>query len=239
MRKQNLQNSEFDRIGRDLFKASKPSAEEVEKLVAAPHLFDSVKARIKVDEQARRKADGFIDARASLWLWNRRAAATAFSLIFLAGCAALMVFRTSDSSPLIKQVIEPVTNVPSTENEKLFSLQEANEKKPAVERRIKSDRIVSKPEKSITARRARKLNSAKAPQRAEKSSPEVFYSLASAGRWEATGDDLQIVRAELSRAELSALGVNLPVENETGKIKTDLLVGSDGTAKAIRFVEKF
>jgi hypothetical protein len=65
----------------------------------------------------------------------------------------------------------------------------------------------------------------------------VFYSLAVGRNWEESGEDLQIVRAEISRSELFALGINLSVENESAKVKTDLLVGADGLARAFRFVE--
>jgi hypothetical protein len=236
MRKRDLQNREFDKIGRDLFEATKPSAEQIEKLVTAPQLFDAVKARIKADEQSRRKPHGFFGDRAAPFFWNRRTAAAVF--IFLALGAALIIFKTPDSPPQTAgQIIEPEMNAPGAENEKPFSLEE--KKYPAIESRGKSDRAAFTPKTPKTPRRGRKLNPAKAAQTAEKTAPEIFYSLASAGNWEATGEDLQIVRAELSRSELFALGVHLPVENETGKIKTDLLVGSDGTAKAIRFVEKF
>jgi hypothetical protein len=64
-----------------------------------------------------------------------------------------------------------------------------------------------------------------------------FYALAHAGNLGEAGEDLRIIRTELSRSSLFALGVNLPIENETEKIKTDLLVGADGVAKAIRFVK--
>jgi hypothetical protein len=64
-----------------------------------------------------------------------------------------------------------------------------------------------------------------------------FYALTYTANPVEPGEHLKIVRAELSRASLFALGVNLPIENESGKIKTDLLVGADGIAKAIRFVK--
>ena len=52
-------------------------------------------------------------------------------------------------------------------------------------------------------------------------------------------ENLQIVKAELSQSELFALGINLQLENNFSKIKTELLIGEDGVARAIRVVEKF
>ena len=66
--------------------------------------------------------------------------------------------------------------------------------------------------------------------------PGEFYALTAAGNPSENGEELRVVRAELSRSSLFALGVNMPIENESEKIKTDLLVGADGVARAIRLV---
>ena len=84
------------------------------------------------------------------------------------------------------------------------------------------------------ARRAKNLEKPKKPP-VENFAGE-FYALTNAGNLEDAAE-LKIIRTELSRASLFALGVNLPIENETEKFKTDLLVGSDGVARAIRFVK--
>ncbi len=54
---------------------------------------------------------------------------------------------------------------------------------------------------------------------------------------EAVDDDvLQVIRVELPRVSLYAMGVDVPVENDGSVIKTDLLLGSDGVMKAVRVV---
>ncbi len=84
---------------------------------------------------------------------------------------------------------------------------------------------------------ARKTNSAKSALDVQNQPGGEFYALDYVGSPNETAEDLRIVRAEISRSELFALGVNLPIENESEKIKTDLLVGADGVARGIRFVE--
>lgn len=64
-----------------------------------------------------------------------------------------------------------------------------------------------------------------------------FYSLPFVGVSDETKEELQILRVELPRSSLFALGLNLPLESGDQKVKTDLLVSSDGVARAIRLVK--
>ena len=52
-----------------------------------------------------------------------------------------------------------------------------------------------------------------------------------------SNDGGQLVRVELPRSSIAAMGIDPPVENESPKVKTDLLIGSDGVMKAVRFVK--
>jgi hypothetical protein len=64
-----------------------------------------------------------------------------------------------------------------------------------------------------------------------------FYSLPFAGVFDESKEELQILRVELPRSSLIALGVNLPTESGEASIKTDLLVSSDGVARAVRLLK--
>src|SRR5690349_18520842 len=61
MKNQSLQNEKLDRIGRELLAAARARDEEIERIVAARRLFESVRARIEA-EQARRETKGFFGA---------------------------------------------------------------------------------------------------------------------------------------------------------------------------------
>jgi hypothetical protein len=56
-----------------------------------------------------------------------------------------------------------------------------------------------------------------------------------------TGEDMtaggRIMRVELNRSSLFALGINLPLENDVATVKADLLIGSDGVTRGVRVVE--
>lgn len=243
MSKQDLQNERLDRIGHNLLKAAKVSDNEIEKIVAAPKLFDSVKARIRI-EQSQRKPKSFFGNLTPLFAWNRQFAAAVFAfLTVLVTVSALIIFKTKDAPQLAKQTtkqttgqetqspVAPVENIipPASEftERKISEVKTPATVEPAA---FKSEAPKYQNHAPKSTRIKPSLTHKKEPQ-------EVFYSLAVGGHWEANGEDLRIVRTELSRAELFALGVNLPVENETPKVKTDLLVSSDGVARAIRLVE--
>jgi hypothetical protein len=206
MSKHDLQNEKLDKIGRSLLKAARVGDEEIENIVAAPELLNSVLCRIKAEKLSRRKPKLFFDDWAISTFFYQRKSIGAFAI--------LMVLLISATVVTLKKV-----KVSKAKNQ-------AN-----------SERTAFKIEKSRLLNRGRKRDPVIARQGLKKQSPEVFYSLAVGRNWEESGEDLQIVRAEISRSELFALGINLSVENESAKVKTDLLVGADGLARAFRFVE--
>ncbi len=68
--------------------------------------------------------------------------------------------------------------------------------------------------------------------------PEVtteFFPLAHGGGL-ASGEGGQVVRVELPRTALASFGLPVNVETNGGRVRADVLLGEDGTARAIRFV---
>jgi len=51
-------------------------------------------------------------------------------------------------------------------------------------------------------------------------------------------DGGQIVRVELPRARLASFGIPVNMDRYNERVKADILVGVDGTARAIRFVQE-
>lgn len=236
MGKQDLQNKRLDEIGRELLEAAAVRGDEIERIAAAPHLFDSIKAKIKTEEQRRKPKRFVVNFR------NWQTATGAFAILFiLAIGASLFIFRTKDSGQTAKQNPQIPEQINQDENPMPQMVQDFPEfpaqKNPSVKNRIIAQKADFKPETPKLKNQTRRTIPTKRLQSQKNEAEGAFYSLALAGQWEADGEDLQIVRAELSRSQLFALGVNVPVENETAKIKTDLLVGSNGVPRAIRFVE--
>jgi hypothetical protein len=64
-----------------------------------------------------------------------------------------------------------------------------------------------------------------------------FYAVSYAGDPHETERGGRIVRVDIPRSTLFAMGINVPLENESATVKADLLVGSDGVTRGIRVVE--
>lgn len=247
MSKHDLQKENLDRIGRKLLEAARVSSDQIDEIVAAPQLFDAVKARIKAEQKISRPKKGFFFA------WNLQTASSAFAVLLVLLAVAAVVQKRNISqtaSNLGKNSIAPVriqteepppvpelaektvgretrTTAPAAAAEKTDFRAETNFR-PATNFRA---------EPKTSAGHAPRQNPAPRKEIQSADSKMVFYPLEVAGNWEASGEDMRVVRAELSRRELFTLGVDVPVENENTKIKTDLLIGSDGVARAIRLVE--
>ena len=243
MNGKNLQNERLDRIGRELLETTRMRSEEIERIVAAPMLFDKVKARIEVEHRAR-ESRGFFGLWRNLPSRNRQTifAASAVSAILVFGLFGVFFFKKSAQQ--IEQVSAPA--IPkSRESFETNQTPQIAVSAPEIEKKVKS---LIKPRTIVRETDFKKVNLkarqfapntklVKRPSRDETVPGGEFYALAFAGNTGGIGEELQIVRAELSRSSLFALGVNLPIENESEKIKTDLLVNADGLARAIRFVD--
>lgn len=249
MSKYDLQSEKLDRIERRLLRAARVSDEEIGKIIAAPHLFDAVKTRIRAEEQTRRKSRRFFGEWRSVFAWNRQMMAGSLAVfIVLAACALAVIFKKQNSPQIVRQTIKPEIRsqtIPAENPSPIAEIKEAETNETgitATKTRAKIEQAALRTEtaKKETAKlpnRERKQNLPKQPDSPKTQAQEIFYSLPVAGNWEVTGDDLKIVRAELSKSELFALGVSLPVENDFARVKTDLLVGTNGMAVAIRIVE--
>lgn len=221
MDKKDLQNQELDSIGRNLLGAARISDDEIERIISAPYLFEAVKTGIK-KETDRRKPK-------TVWFWNWQTAAGALAVLTLAIIVTAAIFlRTSEPSELVEETTKPEIEASVAPTEIPTEIAENKETKTVRRAAYKAET----PQPKDQMRKPKPVKQ----QQTENAEGE-FYSLTLGGNWEADAENLRIVRAELTRAELFALGINLPVENESAKVKTDLLVGANGVPKAIRFVE--
>lgn len=239
MNKRNLQNDELDRIGRKLLDAGRVRREEIERIVASPMLFDAVQARIEI-ERRRRNSKSISSGWASFQIWNWQKIATAVLLFFIIGAIGLIGFNKFTGQQEVYQVAAPEMQ-PKIEQIEIPPTVQFSEDSPTIVKTknsaIESPKIAKQKVSTNKTLKAQKPNQLQKFQTKQEKPAGEFYALAFAGNPGETGEELRIVRAELSRSSLFALGVNLPIENESEKIKTDLLVGADGVARAIRLVD--
>lgn len=239
MNKRTSQKKELDRIGRELFETARVSDDEIERIVAAPQLFSAVKTRINAEQMRRERESSFANRKvAPFWSWQKVSAAAAAFLLFAFGILGFI--EISDSTKIDERAVA----VPEiqTRIEKI-------EISPSPQISIvpqKAKRIENPEQKyqTVAQKAAIKLPNIKKPKRKPQpfETPKIepnnrFYALTYAGNIGEKGEELHVIRTELSPSTLFALGVNLPIENAPEKIKTDLLIGTDGVARAIRFVD--
>jgi hypothetical protein len=247
MMKRDLQNEKLDRIRRRLIASASVPDSELEKILQSPQLFDRVKTRIKAEHRREdRQTKSFFGAGRGLSALNRQKtfAAAAFLMFITFGALGFIVLKNPDSSPqsVAERISLPQTQFPAddrkSEPSDIFEAppEIVKTKNFARQSRPNIRKAVLKNEAAASPKRLRqRKNSVK--RHAEIEPEAEFYALNYHGAALENGEDLRIIRTELSRSSLFALGVNVTIENESEKIKTDLLVGADGVAKAIRLVK--
>jgi hypothetical protein len=166
----------------------------------------------------------------SAFAWPRIAWAAFAALLLFAGTIAFVGISTqrdtrADLARTIREQVPPV-EIPMVT--------------PVV---IELPEAATVPRKIIRAsRETARIVKTKAATRLAGEPKEVemgeFQALTYAGDPNEPGEGGRIVRVELSPASLFAMGVDVPVENETARIKTDLLIGADGVMKGVRVEKK-
>lgn len=234
MNKRKLTNEELDGVGRDLVRAAAVSRDEIENIVLSPMLFSSIKRRIETERPWQEKTGPFeYWRRLSLLSWNRAAAAAAAAVIFLAATVAILVLAKRNQN---------ISN-----GEQIAGVERQGG--PAVNPPA-PDRAPPAPEVPEPVRNTAAVSYKKEPVRAQKTVTHRAAKQMPVPVFEAEGDfypvagtpggmpqDGHIVRAEIPRSSFFAMGVDLPIEGGNEKIKTDLLVGSDGVVRGIRIVK--
>jgi hypothetical protein len=231
MKKLDVTNKEVYRIGDKVLNALRLPHEEIEKIAAAPHLFDPI--RTAIDSEQTRFGTGH-----SLIGWhgfrdlNRQTALATLGVFvaFVGGVIGIVRLATQSyfSSVVVHDIhgeIEPV-DVPQLA--------------PAVFDSFEIQSYVIEPHQYVRKGGRERPHVMKARSVKRRAHPQTeefgeFQALTFAYDPEAD-ENGQIVRVELPRSSLLAMGIDMQVENESAKIKAELLIGEDGIMKAVRVV---
>lgn len=228
MNSKKIQNERFDEIERKLLNSVRVRDEQIEEIINSPRLFNLVKAGIAVEKFQSKPKKTFV---LPLWNWQKDAFSFGALAVLLIAVFSLSIFlKKNESLPDLKVVINtgevPVPNptfdnpTDSTKIERtIFQTKRTNFKKE-----------VRKP-KQLTV----KTN--KRPLRQTNEEEREFYPLTFTEDIEQATEDAQIIRVNLPRSSLIALGVNPPNENAIENIKAELLISSDGVTRGIRFIK--
>jgi hypothetical protein len=268
MKKEDKENKRLDEFEQKLFEATKVSDREIEEIVSGSELFSSVMAKIESAEEQksiipeRSSLFGFVWLRGFLTLRRGAVAVGALGALLLANII-WMNFETpkpiagvkSDTKTSSPRKTEPedknrgdlVTDADYLAKDDFLSndnsgLEKGKTKDRGMATKVSFKKQQRHPKRKSSPPPARRKTATTDHQKSApktKEEQKIFYQLPFTENGETRAENLEIVRAELSRSELFALGVNLQLENHDSIIKTELLVGADGIVRAIRVVEKF
>jgi hypothetical protein len=198
MKQGNSQNERLDRVGRDLLEASKMRDDEIENIINAPHLFRSVRGRIESERSHHKKNifriwEGFPE-----WGWRLPIIASGLIMVFIAAAVGLSVLKNAPvPSPVAKVPVRTVPDQVVTHDPKPYTPSEDERPMP-----VKVENLVQ---------RAVVRNSEKPREKPVKFEEVTeFYRLTFTEDPVKDSDGGQIIRVELPRSSLLALGVDVP-----------------------------
>jgi hypothetical protein len=219
-----LDNKQLDELGKALVKTDGLSSAELDRIAGDPALLVGVLKRIELEVGKPR-------ARRSIFR-SRRVTVGAFVVMF--GIVGLSFVALKNDPALIAQRHVPAPVPPTLKTSDIKQFDEPDQvidtKLPPVETAIRSQRISDRP---IAVRPNRQQEPVAQQARYE----NEFYALSFAGDPNETERGGRIVRVDIPKSTLFAMGVDIPLENETETVKADLLVGNDGVTRAIRVVK--
>ncbi|MGE0656171.1 MAG: hypothetical protein AB7F88_11635 [Pyrinomonadaceae bacterium] len=224
MNRERLTNRELDELGRKLVVAAAPDEREIDHLVSNPRLFDGTLAKIAASNVAAREPR----RRPSL---VPVAAAAAVVAVFSISLLAFLRYSDANEPVLTKQIDRPseVVTKPSVRETNQPTAVVAQEPGP-----VPVPAIFKRPESTKT--RPLPKDRLRKPEPQPKLEP-AFHPIGFAERAQETVIDGRVVRVDMPRSALFALGIDLPLENGMHAVRAELLVGADGVPRGIRLVE--
>ncbi len=221
MKQGNLKNRDLDALGRTVVKAGTTRADEIDRIISDPRLYNAVLTRIVADGTGRPRPSTRI-------LWKPILALASVLAMISVPLLGYLRYAAVDSVAL-PRVLPVVYTVEPDEKPFVPPVAKAP---PEVD--------VPRPVPAVMTRTDEKPAEPKVrPRHVEPKRPveAAFYPIGFAANAEDAVIDGRVVRVEIPRSALFALGVDVPLENGTRPVKADLLVGSDGVPRGIRLVE--
>ena len=226
MSKRKLQPDELDRIGKTLLSRDAISEADIENIVSSPFLYSTVRNRMMSEAMETRSGFGL----ARYLVFAGSSMAVVFS-VFIA-----VAFFRSEQKPVAVVEQPKMINITSYPNPDSIAAEskEPLPIDPLVEK-VNTKRRLSQQSQTIDFRKPQVRS-----QRPQPAAPEVvFVPVTYTGDLSETVRGGRVVRVEMSRASLFAMGFNVPLENGSETVKADLLIGPDGVTRGVRLARDF
>jgi hypothetical protein len=223
------QNDKFDSLAAGLVKATALRDDEIENIASRDGLFLSVRTRIIADNMSR------VESTGTITFFQRSAILTAAAAVIVAAVFGTMMLARR---PLPNSIVKSTVPAPDVQGPAVHFRDPEVTPAPVIDYGPDVKQPVQHVvEKAMDYRPM--VQEKRVPVRPQPQVEEQprFYALAGLRQSDVAADGSRIIRVELPRASLVALGVNIPLDSDKQLIKTDLLVGPDGVPRAIRLVE--
>jgi hypothetical protein len=234
MERKKLDNKMLDSIGKRLVRSSAVAEADLDRVIADPELFSLILKR------AAGQAEDPVQ-HSALFLFVRKNA------LAFAGAAILLMVVVGVASLLRPDKAPGVTKdqrAPAKQQEVVASpvfppQEEPKTGKPSAGDADNAIALAEDDEFAVetAVHRPRRRNTDRRPVEPARYPEGDFYAVTFTGDKADTAAGGRIIRVELKRSSLFAMGVNLPLENDYEEMVTaDLLVGKDGVTRGIRIV---
>lgn len=229
MNKRDLNNETLDMIGRKLVEGGGPRSNDIEKMISDSHLFAAVKRTIAANEATTLK--GKTEILPFAFITRHAAAFAAGLLILVVGAFAISFFRSEKTLPVVSKVKVPDA-IPEVARP-VYPPQGTNGGKLSAGRAFEPAAL---PIKSLARAASTRVERKEKPPAFREPANE-FYAISTTYDQDDSTDGSRIVRVDVPRSSLFALGIHVPLENDSEVVKADLLIGADGVTRAIRVVK--
>jgi hypothetical protein len=227
--KRRYDNKKLDQIGKNLFDTEPMVNSVIDEIVAKPDLFSLVRERIAADQAA-----ALAVSRRKSPVRRYVLAYSGMAVTVLAVAGAIYLYKPNKpETTAAKAPVQVVNNkVPDIADPEVVRSEvppQPNTGKLSADRTTKDE---PKAEKAILLRTEPVIR----PRR--NAEPDTrFLPVSYTGDPDEMSGGGQVVRVEMKRSSLFALGVDISLENDDTVVKADLLIGRDGVTRAIRVVD--
>src|SRR6266571_1092950 len=205
-----IQAEQLDRFEREMLRAVSASEEELDAVADSPDLYEKVRLRIAVDERAWAQPRSITSLFGTPLRWSL---AAAIVLILLAVAALLWLPRPSRETHEVAPLMPQSIPAPPPSN---------------------AEQAMTPPSTSPQPRRVSRRRP-RTDIRADEVATDFLPLTYIAGP--AASDSGNVVRMNVPRSALIAMGLPMNVNRAGEMVKADVFVGDDGLARAIRFVQ--
>lgn len=223
MQNRKLDNQTLDAIGKKLIVSDARRVADVDAIVSNPRLFAAVRAHIAAVETPQPRGAWFTITRFNVAVFSSATAVLllvvgAFSLLDTGrGVVAVDTIQIPDVTPEIARPVFPPQGIQVGK----LSAGRANKFE------TKSERVEQRVTNQPTSRRPAVVE------------PDAeFVAVSYTGDPHETSGGGRIIRVDMKRSSLYALGIDVPLENAGDTIKADLLIGADGVTRGVRLVDR-